>query len=101
MLSKVLPSAPLHHTLLRHSPFFAGNTLRYGPDIFRPWPWRLALEGKYDMSLSKLQEALDIRIMALGADHIDVSSTQYKMALVKTSRNGTMYARLARSAGCV
>ncbi len=38
--------------------------------------------GKYDLSLQKFQEALDIRISALGPDHVDVSSTQYKMALV-------------------
>jgi hypothetical protein len=39
-----------------------------------------AQQGKYDLSLSKLQEALDVRIMALGADHMDVSSTQYKVS---------------------
>lgn len=37
---------------------------------------------KYDESLAKFQESLDIRVVALGPDHIDVSSTQYKMSLV-------------------
>ena len=43
-------------------------------------------QGKHDLALDKLSEALAIRSNALGPDHVDVSSTQYKMALVYEER---------------
>ncbi len=48
--------------------------------------------GKYELSLQKFQEALDIRLSALGPDHVDVSSTQYKMALVHEEKGHTQRA---------
>jgi len=55
-----------------------------------------AQQSKYDLSLSKLQEALDVRIMALGADHMDVSSTQYKVSPQLQSKKNSILGHLPR-----